>query len=366
LKPLRPGSTIGILGGGQLGRMIALEGAPLGYRFLSLDPSEDAPASQVGRAIRAVFGDERSELEFASRCDAVTLEWENVPAEVVERISALKPVFPSAGVLRTIQDRLVQRRFLASHGFPQTEFAEAGQEKFKGPSIVKTRRHGYDGKGQAAGGTPEAADLSRKQPCIVEKKVKFKKELSAIVARGQDGSTAVYPIAENVHRDGILHSTRAPADVPKSVAKRCASLALRIAEALDHVGVMAVELFWLGGDSRGALLVNEIAPRVHNSGHYTWGACAASQFEQHARAVAGLPLGSTAQHTPAVMLNLLGELWEGGEPRWEKVLARPDARLHLYGKSQPKPGRKMGHIVLLGDAKKHLAGADALLASLKR
>lgn len=349
---------IGLLGGGQLGRMIAQEGAKLGHSFMSWDPVADGPAQQVcAAAVVAPFDDAAAEDEFRSTCDVVTFEWENVPADLAERLGAV----PSARVLRVVQDRLAQREFLAKHGFPQTEFKRVDKacDASFFPSILKTRRHGYDGKGQTR--LAKAEDVpSGPLEHILEAKVPFTKEVSVVLARTANGETAVYPVAENVHRNGILHTTLAPARVSDKVAKKAADLALAIAAKLDYVGVMAVELFVVGEN----LLVNELAPRVHNSGHYTWGACATSQFEQHVRAVSGMPLGPTTQKSPAVMINLLGDLWENGEPDWKKL--PPGALLTLYGKKQAKPGRKMGHVVLLGDAEKALAGADALLAALKR
>jgi 5-(carboxyamino)imidazole ribonucleotide synthase len=370
---LAPGSTIGLLGGGQLGRMIALEGKKLGYEFLPWDTASGGPAEQVcGRAIVAPFDDRTAGNQFAGSCQLVTFEWENVPAALAERLEKTAPVLPRPSVLRVIQDRLVQREFLKKYGFPQTEYRsvsspaelESAASQLGYPCLLKTRRLGYDGKGQAKLTGPQdlpkpAALLS--QECILEAFVPFIKEVSVILARTQDGRTAVYPVAENVHRNGILHATLAPARIPASVANAAALQALSVADKLSFVGVMAVEMFWLGDEK---ILLNELAPRVHNSGHYTWGACKTSQFEQHVRAIAGLELGDVAQAAPALMINLLGDLWSGGEPDWSRLPA--GAALTLYGKSKAAPGRKMGHVVFLDDAARRLEEADALISAVRR
>ncbi len=371
MKTVGPGGTLGILGGGQLGRMIALAARPLDIRTICFDPTAGGPAAQVcDEAVVAPFSDENAAVEMARRCGAVTLEWENVPAELVDAVAKAAPVFPGASVLRTIQDRLTQREFLKSRKFPQTDFAKADHlddvRAFGFPCVVKTRRHGYDGKGQAVvksdADLPKAAALLQeaKLPCIAERFVAFDKEISVILARGRDGSAAVFPLAENIHKDGILHTTFAPARVPLELGQKAAVLALGIADALGHVGVMAVELFVV----KDTLLVNEIAPRVHNSGHYTLGACVTSQFEQHARAVCGLPLGDPAPTTQALMVNLLGDLWAKGEPLWDRALSRGDVKLHLYGKSRPAAGRKMGHLIVLGERAGRPGLGDELLRGL--
>ncbi|MBI4376828.1 MAG: 5-(carboxyamino)imidazole ribonucleotide synthase [Elusimicrobia bacterium] len=353
--PVSPPATLGLLGGGQLGRMIALEARRMGYRAVVLDPSPDCPAAQVcDRHVRAPFKDAAAVEEFARACDVVTLEWELIPMETLESIARLKPLFPAPPVLSFIQDRLRQREFLASHGLPQTAFAAASSreelraaaKKVGLPAIAKKRREGYDGKGQWA--LSAESDLDRDfidgNPCVLEARVDFEKEISVILARGREGEISFFPVAENEHRDGILRVTRAPAPLPADLERRAREIGAAVAEKLGHVGVLAVELFVA---KTGELLVNEIAPRVHNSGHFSFGACATSQFEQHLRAVCGLPLGDPRLLSPAVMVNLLGELWSGGEPDWSRVLRRPELRLHLYGKAKPAPGRKMGHLLAL-------------------
>jgi 5-(carboxyamino)imidazole ribonucleotide synthase len=369
VEPLAPGKTLGILGGGQLGRLIAEAAKALGYRTAALDSSASSPALQVvDLPIVGPVDDAAAALKLARASDVVTLEWELIPVEVLEVVAAARPLFPAPSVLGLIQDRLTQKNFLRKHGFPQTPYGEAATALgWKYPVILKRRSHGYDGKGQcrlsSEADAPKAAEVL-KAPCVWEKTVDFKAEVSVVLARGRDGRTAVYPVAENVHRGGVLHATRAPARIPRDVAAKAVELALEIAGALGHVGVMAVEMFLLHDES---LLVNEIAPRVHNSGHYTLGGCATSQFEQHVRAVCGLPLGSTELIAgPAAMVNLLGDLWEKGEPKWRALDAVPGAKLHLYGKAEARPGRKMGHYVVAGPAaESEFDRADARLQELR-
>lgn len=366
-EPLAPGKTLGILGGGQLGRLIAEAAKGLGYRTAALDASIHSPALQVvDLPIIGPVDDAVAAMKLAQDSDLVTLEWELIPVKVLEEVAKARPTYPESSVLGLIQDRLTQRNFLARHGFPQTAYGEATTAAgWKYPVILKRRTHGYDGKGQCRlmkeSDVPDAADVL-KAPCVWEKFVDFKAEISVILARGRDGKVAAFPVAENVHRNGILHTTLAPARISKDVAASAVALATKIAGALGHVGVMAVEMFLLHDES---LLVNEIAPRVHNSGHYTLGACATSQFEQHVRAVCGLPLGSTSQTAPAVMVNLLGDLWKKHEPRWSVIESIPGATLHLYGKPDARPGRKMGHYVVVGaGAAAELDRADARLAAM--
>ena len=367
--PLPPGRTLGILGGGQLGRLIAQAAKGLGYRTAALDASPDAPALQVVDVpIVGKVDDAAAALRLAEASDLVTLEWELIPAPVLERVAAARPLHPSPEVLAVIQDRLTQKNFLAKHGFPQTPYGEAGAASgWRYPILIKRRRHGYDGKGQAllerAEDAPKGEALLG-EPCVWEKKVFFEREISVILARGRDGATAAYPVAENLHVGGILRATRAPARIPAEVADKAVALAKKIAESLGHVGVLAVEMFLLDG---GGLLVNEIAPRVHNSGHYTLGGCRVSQFEQHVRAVCGLPLGSTELVGPASMINLLGDLWSGGEPRWSRLEKVSGSSLVLYGKKDAKPGRKMGHYVVVGSqAEREFDGWRERLETLKR
>jgi len=373
--PLPPGSTIGVIGGGQLGRMLALEARRMGYRVGVVDPTPDCPAAQVADFhIVAPLSDVKAVRELASRSDVVTIETEHIAIESMHAAEAVKPVRPSSKVLANIHDRLAQKTFLQTHGFPQPAFAkvdtredlEAAARTVGVPAVLKSRRGGYDGKGQSRvmepGDLEGAWERINRAPCIYEAFVPFRMEVSVILARGVDGTMQVYPVAENVHRNGILHTTRAPARVPDAVAARAQEIAKGVAEALGHVGVIAVEMFVTRDDE---VLVNEIAPRTHNSSHFTFGACSTSQFEQHARAVLGLPLGDPSLLTPVVMVNILGDAWKNGEPDWMALLAHPELRLHLYGKKDMKPGRKVGHFLLLdADTDRSLARADGLLAAL--
>ncbi|OGR48712.1 MAG: 5-(carboxyamino)imidazole ribonucleotide synthase [Elusimicrobia bacterium GWA2_66_18] len=361
--------TLGLLGGGQLGRFIALAARDLGWKTAALDSSPSAPALQVvDTPLVGTVDDVSAARRLAALSDVVTLEWELIPVRILEAVAELRPLFPAPPVLAVIQDRLSQKRFLTKNGLPQTAYGEINDPKDIPchPIIIKQRRHGYDGKGQARIDGPadraKAAEILR-QPCIWESPVAFQKEISVLFARTHDGETAVYPIAENLHRGGILHATRAPAEIPPGTARKAVELARAAAEALGHVGVMAVEMFLLPD---GALLVNEIAPRVHNSGHYTLGACATSQFEQHVRAVCGLPLGPTDAKGPAVMVNLLGDLWAKGEPRWNTLDGVPGLTLHLYGKAEARAGRKMGHYTVAGPtAAEEWRRADERLSALR-
>lgn len=374
--PLLPGATLGVLGGGQLGRMMAVAARRMGYRVTVLDRDARCPTGQVADdVVIGTLDDLESARVVAERSAVVTLDTEHVPAEVLERIAEICPVRPSPSVLATIQDRAVQKRFLDAQGLPQARWAPVGSPEELAaavatiglPGILKARRAGYDGKGQVRlePGMDTLAAWHRigEPPAVLEALVPFAREVSVVLARGLDGEVRIYPLAENVHRRHILHTTRAPAPMPEERRLRAEAIARTIATALDHVGVMAVELFELPD---GTLLVNEIAPRTHNSGHYTYGACATSQFEQHVRAVCGLPLGDARAFTGAVMVNLIGDLWANGEPPWQKVLARPEARLHLYGKLMPAPGRKMGHVLLLDDdTERALRTAEELVAQLQ-
>jgi 5-(carboxyamino)imidazole ribonucleotide synthase len=367
LAPLAAGKTLGILGGGQLGRLNAEAARGLGFRTAALDSDARAPALQfVDVPVVGSVSDATAAARLAEASDVVTLEWELIPAAALEEAARRKPLYPAPSVLAVIADRLAQKKFLESRGFPQTPYGEATAETaFAYPVIVKRRTHGYDGKGQAR--LKSASDLSGAAgifdaPCVWEKFVDFEREISVILARGRDGAMEVFPVAENLHRSGVLHATRAPAQVSADVASRAVDLARRAAEALGHVGVMAVEMFLLRD---GALLINEIAPRVHNSGHYTLGGCSVSQFEQHARAVAGWELRAPALVGPAVMVNLLGELWARGEPDWKLLEGLPGLVLTLYGKSSARPGRKMGHYVVVGKgASAEWDRADDRLAAL--
>lgn len=352
---IRPGQTIGILGGGQLGRMLALEARPMGYKILVLDPDSKGPAAQVADScVKGDFSDAAAAQSLAEQADLVTVETEHIAPAALDAVSRLKPLFPTAAEMKLIQDRLTQKEFLKSARIPQTAFAavdteadlEAAVDDMGFPCVLKTRRSGYDGKGQALirsmDDLPKAWAKIHGQPAVLEAFVKFQKEISVVLARGHDGKTAAYPVAENVHEHHILALTRMPAKISPTLARKAVTLATRVAKALDHVGVMAVEMFVT---KRGELLVNEIAPRTHNSGHPTFGASATSQFAQHIRAICGLPMGPTDTR-PSAIVNLLGDLWKNGAPNWDFLQAFPSATLHLYGKADARPGRKMGHILI--------------------
>lgn len=359
-RRLGPGACIGILGGGQLGRMMAVAARRMGYRVIVLDPNPRCPTAQVSDGVVVGALDEPEAIErLAAQVDVITLDTEHVPFEVLETAETLVPVRPGSQVLRVIQDRLTQKQFLDGLGLPQATWAKASTrdelhaafERVPRPAILKVRRAGYDGKGQVRINDDSEADAAlaslRGADAVLEQVVPFRRELSVILGRALDGEIAIYPLAENDHRKHVLHTTRAPAPVTEATRAQAEAIGVRIAETLGHVGVMAVELFELAD---GRLLVNEIAPRTHNSGHYTYGACMTSQFEQHVRAVVGQPLGTPRLLCGAVMLNLIGDLWSRGKtPPWDEVLAMPEARLHLYGKDAVAPGRKMGHVLLLDD-----------------
>lgn len=348
-----PGGTIGILGGGQLGRMTALAAARLGYRTVILAPEAESPAADVAwRHIRADYTDPAAIAELIALADVVTLEWENVPVPALERIAASRPTRPGARVLEVTQDRLAEKTFVQGLGIPTAPFAAVGDradleaaQRALGPStILKTRRLGYDGKGQVrlgADADPAVAFATLGgAPAILEGLVGFERELSVITARRPDGEMRSYPPVENRHADQILIETLAPAELPATVAATAVAMAERIAGALGLEGLLAVELF-LCPD--GSLLVNELAPRPHNSGHWSIDAAPVSQFEQLVRAICDLPLGDPTPFAPSVMRNLLGD----AIAQWPAILAEPGARLHLYGKHEARPGRKMGHVTRL-------------------
>ncbi len=350
--PLPPGSTIGILGGGQLGRMLAMAGARLGLKSHIYCPEPDCPAAQVADAATiADYEDEDALAAFAAAVDAVTYEFENVPDATAALLAEDVPVRPGTRALAVSQDRLSEKTFLRGEGimtapFWQVDGADdiaAALKETGAPAILKTRRFGYDGKGQtrvsSAAEAESAFETIGKAPAILEGFVDFDCEISVIVARGVDGETAAYDPARNTHKDHILDVSTVPSGVDAAIEAEARAMAGRIVTALDYVGVMGVEMFVT---PRG-LLVNEIAPRVHNSGHWTIEACVVSQFEQHMRAVAGWPLGSPARHSDAEMTNLIG----ADADTWLNVAKEPGAALHLYGKGEARPGRKMGHVTRL-------------------
>lgn len=355
--PILPGATIGVLGSGQLGRMLALAARRMGYRVHTFSPERDTPTGQVAdRESAASYDDLDAVRAFAAEVDVVTLEFENIPSATVEAIAASVPVRPGGMALHTTQHRIREKTFLRDAGFPVTPFypvatlaeLRAGLTAFGYPAILKTADFGYDGKGQVKIAAPEEVDAAfadfTDRAAILEAFVDFAREVSVVAARGLDGSFAHFGVVENTHAHHVLDTTVAPATVPPETARDAVAITRGILEALGIVGVACVEFFLT---HTGALLVNEIAPRPHNSGHFTVDACATSQFEQQLRAVCGLPLGATEQLRPAAMANLLGDLWQAGEPDWAAACAFPHVKLHLYGKATPRPGRKMGHLTAL-------------------
>ena len=373
-----PGSTIGVLGSGQLGRMFAIAARRMGYRVHTLSPDYDTPTGQVAdREVQAAYDDLDAVRDFARGVDVVTFEFENVSAAATEAAAEHTPVRPAGSVLHATQHRLREKGFLAGAGFPVTPFAavrslgdlRAALAALGTPAVLKTAGWGYDGKGQvriAAPGEAEAAwSALGGEEAILEAFVDFDREVSVVAARGLDGSFAHFGVIENRHHRHILDVSTAPAAVPPGVEREAVAVARGILEGLGVVGVLAVEMF-LTRDGR--LLVNELAPRPHNSGHLTFDACVTSQFEQQLRAICGLPLGSPELLRPAAMANLLGDLWSEGEPDWEAACRLPDVKLHLYGKAAARPGRKMGHLTALAgtveEARERVIAARAALTAV--
>ena len=354
-------TTLGLLGGGQLGRMFTSAARTMGYDVVVLDPDPASPAAHFAtRHLCAPFDDPAALETMAQSCAAVTTEFENAPAASLEFLARRCPVRPAPSAVAIAQNRIQEKTFFRDQGFPVGPFAVARDPAefrlaladVKFPAIIKTARFGYDGKGQYRVQTPQEAlavlaDHPQVLPAVIETLVPLRLEISVLLARGADGQVALWPIAENRHRDGILDLTIAPARIREELAARAGKIATEIAERLDYVGVLAVEFFVTGIDT---LFVNEMAPRPHNSGHYTLDACITSQFEQQVRTLCGLPLGNPELLRPAAMVNLLGDLWANGTPPWEAIFQEPDAKLHLYGKQAPRPGRKMGHFTVLGNS----------------
>jgi 5-(carboxyamino)imidazole ribonucleotide synthase len=346
--------TIGIIGGGQLGRMLAMAAARLNFHTVILEPMDDCPAAQMtNHQITAAYDDPAALTELAGLCDFVTYEFENVPVAAAEQLAKSVPVYPPPKALEVSQDRLTEKRFINGSGISTARFhavdsqadLEAALADFGGKGVLKTRRLGYDGKGQrvyrsAADSQAGGYDALGSVPLILESFVDFEREISIIAARGVDGTIACYDPAENVHRNGILHTSTLPARISAETAAGARRAAEAILAALDYVGVIGIEFFVLAD---GSLIANEIAPRVHNSGHWTEAACIVSQFEQHIRAIAGLPLGDPIRHSDCVMQNLIGDDVLD-VPEW---LKRSNVLVHLYGKAESRPGRKMGHITQL-------------------
>lgn len=356
-QPILPGSTIGVLGSGQLGRMFAIAARRMGYRVHTFSPDQDTPTGQIAdEEIIASYDDLDAVRNFARNVSVVTFEFENVSSAAVEAASEFAPVRPGGNVLHTSQHRLREKTFLANNGFPVAPFKRvnslddllAALNEIGCPAVLKTAGFGYDGKGQSKITAPDQAQAALNalgnQEAILEAFIHFEREVSVVAARGLDGAFVHYGVVANEHRNHILDITVAPAPVSAQVQSDAVEIARGVLEALQVVGVMCVEFFLT---REGQLLINETAPRPHNSGHFSFDACVTSQFEQQLRAVCGLPLGSTELLRPAAMANLLGDLWDHGEPNWAAACAFPQVKVHLYGKLAPRKGRKMGHLTAL-------------------
>lgn len=374
---LLPGSTIGMLGGGQLGRMFTIAARTLGYKVIVLEPDPLSPAGQLAdQHLQAAYDDEYALRQFGAQCDVVTTEFENIPAHTLEFLTQFCPVHPSAEAVQVAQDRIVEKEFVLSCGLspvpfaPIRQFADIPQacSQINFPAILKTARLGYDGKGQITVNHPSEVESAFQQlqavACVLEQRVDLDREVSVILARSIEGEMQCFPVAENQHRQGILHQTIVPARINESLAEQAKQAAQGIATKLEFVGVMAVEFFIT---RQGELLVNEMAPRTHNSGHYTLDACITSQFEQQVRMVCELPFGDTRLHTPVVMMNLLGDLWGSSQPVWDELLQSPSSKLHLYGKHAARAGRKMGHFCTLQpDLQAAMTEAERIFSTLQQ
>ena len=354
---IMPGATLGVLGGGQLGRMFVMAAQQMGYSVMVLDPSISSPAGRVAdHFICADYADNLALKKLSAQCAAITTEFENIPAESLRKLAESCVVSPDAHSVAIAQNRVLEKQFLVNSGFAVASFAVITQQhdittpdavQFL-PGILKASQFGYDGKGQKS--VANAAELLvayeelNHAVCVLEKFMPLRSELSVVVARGSDGELKTFPVSENQHVNGILDISIVPARIPQELAQQARDIACQVAEKLNYQGVLCVEFFVLQDNE---LLINEIAPRPHNSGHYSIDACITSQFEQQVRTLCGMPLGATTQHSAAVMVNLLGDLWQNGEPDWNLVLQKPSAKLHLYGKTEARPGRKMGHYTVL-------------------
>ncbi|MDA8129499.1 MAG: 5-(carboxyamino)imidazole ribonucleotide synthase [Betaproteobacteria bacterium] len=354
--PILPGATLGILGGGQLGRMFTIAARTMGYKVMVLDPDFASPAGQMADVhLQADYTDHGALKQLGAACAAVTTEFENVPAASLIELANHCRVSPGAQCVAIAQDRSHEKSWLAENGFATAPFAlvynegdlDQGIADTGAPALLKVARFGYDGKGQARVNSLEEARAAFRefggQPCVLEGFVELEREVSVVLARDDAGECALFPVAENRHENGILDVSIVPARVPGALAEAACSMARDVAGTLGYVGVMAVEFFVAGG----RLLVNEIAPRPHNSGHYTLDACVTDQFEQQVRALCGLPLGDTRLLSPVAMVNILGDRWRDGGPNWGALLAHPNIKLHLYGKETARAGRKMGHFNVL-------------------
>ncbi len=371
-----PGATLGMLGGGQLGRMFTTAAQTMGYKVIVLDPDEHSPAGIIANQhICAKYTDEQALTDLASACDAITTEFENIPASTLAFLEQKTVVHPSSTALASTQNRIAEKQFIASLGIPVAPFlairneadidAISGQVKF--PAILKVATFGYDGKGQVVCKNKEDvyqafANLNEAE-CVLEQRINLEREVSTVLARSQSGDISNFPVAENTHINGILHSTTVPSVIDQQQQQTVVAMADKIAKGLNYVGTMAVEFFI---SKEGDVLANEIAPRPHNSGHFTLDACATSQFEQQVRMLCGLPSGNCDLVSPVVMINILGDVWGKSKPNWGSLLSQPNIKLHLYGKQQARAGRKMGHFnVLAATTKQALSQAETSFNELK-
>lgn len=369
-----PPSMLGMLGGGQLARFFVIAAHEMGYRVMVLDPDKNSPAGLLAdEHLCAAYDDQAALDRMARECVAVTTEFENVPAATLSALAQHVPVHPAASAVAICQHRVSEKNFLRDHGFPHAPYAEINaetdiptEEAGLYPGILKVARFGYDGKGQARVRNHEEALAAfrnfKGEQCVLEKMLALDYEVSVVLARDAQGDVVPFPVAENIHRNGILDISIVPARGSAAVREQAQALARGVAEKLEYVGTLGVEFFVCDGQ----LFVNEMAPRPHNSGHYTIDACVTDQFEQQIRALCGLPLGDARLHSPAVMVNLLGDIWRAGEPAWNVLFEQLDLKLHLYGKHEARPGRKMGHFTVIGnDAEQVLTGAMNARARIK-
>ncbi len=365
LPTLLPGATLGMLGGGQLGRMFTIAARNMGYKVIVLEPDTGSPAGQLAdKHIVAAYDDENALRELSEQCDVITTEFENIPADVLNKLAETLPVHPSAAAVEKAQDRIVEKEFILSCGLlpvpygvinTNSDIATATKD-LNFPAILKTARFGYDGKGQQTINSADEVEAAFKETgqvsCVLEQRIDLDCEISVVLGRNQHGKSHCFPVSENVHKDGILYQSICPAKVDENIITAAQAAAKRLADKLDYIGVLAVEFFVT---QQGELLVNEMAPRTHNSGHFTIDACLTSQFEQQVRMICGLPFGDSKLLSPIVMTNMLGDLWIGknekmSEPKWNNLLENTKTKLHLYGKAEARKGRKMGHFCTLGES----------------
>ncbi|MCU7798859.1 MAG: 5-(carboxyamino)imidazole ribonucleotide synthase [gamma proteobacterium symbiont of Lucinoma myriamae] len=368
-----PGKTLGMLGGGQLGRMFVMAAHAMGYHVIVLDPDPDSPAGRIAdEHIHASYSDRWAIEQLANNCDAITTEFENIPSDTLRRLEKSIPVRPSSAAVEIAQNRIAEKTFLADNGFETARFFPIYEKEeldfaltqIGGTAILKVASFGYDGKGQAIVNNLDEAinafEAMGSVHCVLEEKVNLASEVSVVLARGDDGEITCYPVGENHHVNGILEYTAVPSSLPKRILDVAINEASEFSEKLDYCGIMAVEFFYTTDDR---LLINEVAPRPHNSGHYTIDACKTSQFEQQVRMMCGLPAGSVELLSPVVMFNILGDIWSNGEPDWAQLLSNPNVKLHLYGKREARVGRKMGHFTCLGNSTAELLQETRRLAN---